>query len=222
MPARSEPTERMCIATRAVRPVGELIRFVEGPDGEVVADLRRRLPGRGVWVTAEAARVAEAEKKRLFARAFKADIRVAPGLSDRVGAQIEASLRGALSLARKAGAVVTGFAKVEAALEKGRVAALIHASDAAEDGIRKLAAAARRSGGAAAPKVIRSLSSSQLDLALGGAHVIHAALLAGPASDHVLERIGAFERYNATADEAAPMRATSPDGTQETAGPGTE
>ena len=51
---RAQELERMCVATRTVRPVDDMIRFVVGPDGEAVPDLKRKLPGRGVWVTATA------------------------------------------------------------------------------------------------------------------------------------------------------------------------
>jgi predicted RNA-binding protein YlxR (DUF448 family) len=193
LPRASEPTERTCIVTRAQKPVAGMIRFVIAPDGEVVADLRRRLPGRGVWVTATAALVAAAERKRLFARGFGEEVRVSPGLADRVAGQLREAATSALSLARKAGTAVAGFAKVEAALAAGTVVALIHAPGAAADGIAKLAAAARRAGASAA--VIDIFAREQLDLAFGRTNVIHAALLAGPASDNVLARVRALTAY---------------------------
>src|SRR5258707_12803311 len=76
------PRERLCIATREVRPVGELMRFVAGPDGSVVPDLKNRLPGRGVWITARRHLVEEAVRRRLFGRSFKADVRVSADLAD--------------------------------------------------------------------------------------------------------------------------------------------
>ena len=48
---RARERERMCAATRTVRPVSELIRFVVGPQGEAVADIKGKLPGRGIWIT---------------------------------------------------------------------------------------------------------------------------------------------------------------------------
>jgi uncharacterized protein len=70
-PVGTNRRERTCIVTRRARPVGELIRFVVAPDGTLVPDLRRKLPGRGVWVTASSAIVAEAERKRLFQKQFE-------------------------------------------------------------------------------------------------------------------------------------------------------
>jgi predicted RNA-binding protein YlxR (DUF448 family) len=133
MAGKDEATERTCIVTRQVLPVAALIRFVVSPDREVVPDLRRRLPGRGVWVTATAEKVALAERKHLFARGFGEAVTVAPGLADRVGDLLHQGAVAALSLARKAGTAVSGFAKVEAALEAGTVAALIHAAGADGD-----------------------------------------------------------------------------------------
>lgn len=202
MPRRSEPGERTCIVTRRAMPTDRLVRFVLGPDGTVVPDLRRKLPGRGVWVSATADDVAMAERKKLFTRAFDAPATVAPGLAGRVAEGLTAAAMGALSLARKAGTVVAGFAKVEAALRRDDVVGLIHAADAGADGVGKLDGVARRRFGDEFPIVSR-FSGEQLDLAFGGANVIHAALLAGPASLNVLARVqsltdflGGSERMN--------------------------
>ena len=70
-------TMRMCAVSRAVRPIDELIRFVVSPTGEVVADLKRKLPGRGLWVSASRKAVAEAVRRHHFGRGFKRDVRVA-------------------------------------------------------------------------------------------------------------------------------------------------
>jgi predicted RNA-binding protein YlxR (DUF448 family) len=183
----------MCIVTRAVRDAGDLIRFVVAPDGEVVPDLRRRLPGRGVHVTATAETVETAERKHLFAKAFGGAVRVPPGLAGRVERLLtDAAVQG-LSLARKGGTAVFGYSKVEKALADGDVAAVIHATDAAPDGIAGLAAAARRAGSNVV--TIRAFTGEQLDLAFGRTNVIHAALLAGPASEHALARIRDLRRY---------------------------
>ena len=189
-------TERMCIVTRAVEPVDTLLRFVVAPDGSVVPDLKRVLPGRGVGVGARRALVAEAERKRLFARAFKAPVTVEPDLAGRVDALLERSALQALSLARKGGALVTGFTKVETAIARETIVCLVEASDAAEDGFRKIAAALmRRFGTADALPIVREFASAQIGLALGLTNVIHAAVLAGRAGDGFVERVGALRRF---------------------------
>jgi predicted RNA-binding protein YlxR (DUF448 family) len=197
-PRRLRPgQERLCIVSREVRPVADMIRFVVGPDGQVVPDLKRRLPGRGVWVTASRAAVAEAAGRRAFARGFKADVRVPPDLAGTVEGLIERSALDALSIVHKAGRVVAGFARVENALAGEPVAALVHAADAGREGARKIAAAARRHLGEKADglAVVEAFTAAQLDLALGRPNVVHAALLAGPASDGFLARYRSLERF---------------------------
>jgi uncharacterized protein len=205
---RSGGLERFCVATRVVRPVENLIRFVVAPDGEAVPDLKRKLPGRGVWVTATQGALDSAIKGRAFARGFKRDVRVSADLVSRTEQLLEKASLDALAVANKAGLVAIGFAKAESALTHDCVIALLHAAEAAPDGVKKLDAARRRSpkGGSAA--VIELLRTSQLDLALGRPNVIHAALLAGPVSDTFLARLRRLERFR-TGDHPpnAPIRA---------------
>ena len=193
-------TERLCVATRAVRPVDELIRFVVAPDGSVVPDLKRKLPGRGAWVTGTRAAVDEAIRRNAFSRSFKGKVRAAPELTSQLETLLTSSCLDALAIAHKAGRVAIGFAKVEAALADKPVAAVIHASDASPDGVRKLAGAVRRRSeaqDAGEVPVIAAFSSAELDLALGRSNVVHAALLAGPASDGFIVRCRSLERFRA-------------------------
>jgi predicted RNA-binding protein YlxR (DUF448 family) len=196
-------TMRMCAVTRAVRPIDELIRFVVSPQGEVVPDLKRKLPGRGLWVSASRQTVAEAVRRHQFSKGFKRDVRVAPALAADTENLLIRSVIDALAMAAKAGQVVAGFGKVEDALSQGQAQALIHASDGAADGIRKLDAIARQNAGindeSNQIRVVKELTSEQLDLALGRSNVVHAALLAGPASKTFLSRSQTLVRYR-TAD----------------------
>jgi predicted RNA-binding protein YlxR (DUF448 family) len=185
---RHAATERLCVATHTVKPVGEMIRFVVGPDQAVVPDVKRKLPGRGVWVTATRPALAAAMSRGAFGRSFKRDVRVAADLADRTELLLARAALDALAIAHKARRVAAGFAKVEAAVADGPVTALIHAAEASPDGVRKLAAAARRRFGAEGVPVIDVFTGPQLDLALGRANVIHAALLAGPESEGFLVR----------------------------------
>ncbi len=189
--------ERTCAATREIKPIAELIRFVVAPDGSVVADVKRKLPGRGLWITATREALAEAMRRKVFARGFKADVRVAPDLVEATERLLERSARDALAIAAKAGQVATGFGKVESALTGGNVVAIIHARDAAPDGIRKIDAALRRQTGGSPGEiaVVDAFTSSQLDLALGRSNVIHAALLAGGASEGFLARYRRLKHF---------------------------
>jgi uncharacterized protein len=190
-------TERLCIATRTVRPVGQLIRFVAGPDG-LVPDLKRRLPGRGVWVTARRSDIEAAVKRRAFQRGLHADVRVPPDLAATLEALLERAALEALSIAHKASLVVTGFTRVEAALAERTVVALLQARDAGAEGSRKLAAALVRRGEGATPvEIVSSFTTDQLDLALGRLNVVHAALLAGRAGETFLARWRILECFRA-------------------------
>lgn len=195
---------RLCVVRRAVTPTENLIRFVVDPDGVVVADVKGKLPGRGVWVTADRASVGEAARRRVFARAFKRDVKVPPDLEALVRTALERHALDSLAMAAKAGEAVAGFAKVEAALAAGRAIALLHARDAGAEGVRKLDALARRSDeeGENVP-ILRAFTSAQLDLAFGRSNVVHAALLAGSASTGFIGRCRRLERFIDPAHAAA-------------------
>jgi uncharacterized protein len=192
---RAQELERMCVATRTVRPVADMIRFVVGPDGEAVPDLKRKLPGRGVWVTATQDALSDAVKRKALARGFKREVRLPADLVARTGQLLERSALDALAMASKAGLVATGFTRVEAALAQENVIALLQAAEAAADSVRKLDAAWRRRPERGPVVTIGLLTSAQLDLALGRPNVIHAALLAGPSSDTFLARLRRLERF---------------------------
>ena len=198
-------TMRMCAVTRQVRPIDELIRFVVSPQGEVIPDLKRKLPGRGLWVSASRRTVAEAVRRHQFSKGFKRDVRAAPTLAADTEALLTRSVIEALAIAAKAGQVVSGFGKVEDALKGRRAQALIHASDGAMDGIRKLDAIVRQNAGIndESPDfpVITALTSEQLDLALGRSNVVHAALLVSPASKTFLSRSQTLVRYRMADDD---------------------
>ena len=178
---RGEP-ERRCIATGESGPVDRLMRFVLGPGGEVVPDLAARLPGRGVWLTADRALVEKAVAKRLFARAFRAPATAPGDLADRLEELLARRLIEIIGLARKAGQAVTGFEKVRARLKEGTVGVLVEASDGAADGRAKLARLTGEVPGGAPGKepggvpVIGVLDSVELGLAFGRDFAIHAAL----------------------------------------------
>jgi uncharacterized protein len=189
--------ERTCIVTRQAMPADELIRFVVAPDGAVMPDLARRLPGRGVWVSARAILLVKAVERNLFARGFRRDVVVPASLVATVDALMEASALKALSLAKKAGQVVAGFHQVDAAVRSARAALVLHALDAAADGIRKLEQAVHAAAADTTPDVlVRQIwNSAQMDLALGGHNVIHAAAIRGGAASALIGRIDKLDRF---------------------------
>lgn len=192
---------RMCIVTRKSGPADDgLIRFVAGPDGRVVADLKRQLPGRGCWVTAERAVLETAIKRKLFARALKtAEAKPGPELLDEVDRLLVHQLIGMMNMARKAAQFITGASKVEQAVRGMAAIATFHASTAAPDGVRKIDQARKAMSfvaddGEQIP-TFRFFTGEELDTLLGSNSFIHAAALAGQAGEGVVKRANMLERY---------------------------
>ena len=194
-PDVDEAMERTCIVSRTAGEPHELIRFVAGPDGVVIADLKGRLPGRGAWVTARRDVVEQAVAKRLFARALKRDVTVAGDLADQVAAQLRRAALEALALARKAGLAAPGFDQVEAALRRGSAGAWLSAIDAAEDGVRKLRNAA--AAGGAEAELVQAFRADEQGAIFGRDEFHHIALLPGGATDMALGAIRRFLAYDA-------------------------
>lgn len=195
-------THRRDVASHQSVPRDGLIRFVVGPDGFVVPDLKETLPGRGLWLKADAESLALAIRKNLFSRAAKRAVKTPEGLDSLVPALIRKRLLDQLGLARREGNLVTGFEKVATALKlgktaphaAGRAAWLIEASDGAEDGRSKLLNLSN--GQTPSVGLCGLFSNDELSLALGLENVIHAALIEGrraAAFSREAERLGGFE-----------------------------
>ena len=202
--------ERTCAATGWKGPPEAMLRFALSADGVVTPDIRRRLPGRGVWIRLDATTVRQAAARQVFARAFRAKAEAAPGLADDVDRLLEADALQFLSLVNKAGQIVAGAFKVEAAIASGKVVGLIHASDGSVDGALKLDRQLRSlEGEAAAAPRINIFASRQLDLALGRTNVIHAALIAGEASIAFLAKAELLTQFRTgVATPSAPAAAS--------------
>ena len=193
-------SERRCIVTRLSQPPAGLMRFVRAPDGSVVPDLKGNLPGRGAWVTPRRELVAQAVKKGLFGKALKAEVTVSKTLEAEVEDLLRLRARESLSLANKAGLVTFGFTRVEAALRAGQAIGLIEAEDGADSGRGKLMSLLVQAGNGSEMSVecFFSLDSTDLGLALGRSHVIHAALLEGPAARASLARLKLLDHYRSS------------------------
>jgi len=177
---RNDGPERKCLATGEIQPKYGLVRFVVGPDGQVVADVMGKLPGRGVYVTAEREPIEVAVKKKLFSRGFKAQVTVPDGLADEVERQILRRLVELLGLARKSGAAVGGYEKVKGWLSKEEAQVLLQAKDGSGRGKSKLSTPHFGS-------YIGCLTANELGMAFGRQTVIHAALASGGLSKRVVE-----------------------------------
>ena len=188
---------RQCAVSRAHKPPEELVRFVAGPDGAIAPDLARRLPGRGVWVDATREAIAAAVRQKAFAKGLKRQVSVPADLPALIETLMARRLAEALSIANKAGLVVAGFAKVEELITRERAAVLLHAIDAATDGVakldRKFKAVAGTEGSPAT--IIRELTGAEMSLAMGRPNVIHAAAAEGGATHRLIEEARRLRRY---------------------------
>ena len=188
---------RTCAVTRQQHPVGDLIRFVASPDDVLVPDVACRLPGRGVWVSLDRKAVETAIKTRAFSRGLKRPATAAPELADLVDKLLAQRAVNALSIANKAGCVLTGFSKIDTSIAHNGIIGLVHGCDASDDGVEKLDRRYRamsRDLGVPA-HIVRSFTTEQMSLALGRANVVHAALTMGGAAQHFLfeaERLGKY------------------------------
>ena len=192
-PRAARGVERKCIATGQILPVDKLIRFVAGPDGAVVPDLARKLPGRGLWVEASRASVELAARKNAFSRAAKAQLKASAGLADLVENLLAGRVLQSLGLARRAGELTWGYDRVSAAISAGRAAWMIEAADGAADGRRKLLQIAARQD--VPPRLIGAFPEAEIGLALGLENVIHLAFLAGRGAERWtrdVERLSGF------------------------------
>lgn len=172
--------ERKCIVTGDRQSKTGMIRFVVGPDDQIVADILEKLPGRGIWVTSDADALEKAANKGLFARAAKRKVSVPADLVAETDRQLARRVSELIALARKSGRAVAGFEKVKSWLADGHARVLLQASDGSERGKGKLWTP---EGG----RWFGCLTANELGLAFGRESVIHGALAAGGLSDRVVE-----------------------------------
>ena len=192
--SRPEEPERKCIATGEVQPKGGMIRFVVGPDNGIVPDLAEKLPGRGIWVSANRDALELAIQKRQFARGAKQSVKVPDDLIDQVERLLTRRVIDSISLARKAGSAIAGFEKVKGWLATEEARVLLQASDGSERGKTKLRPPA------GPESHITCLSARELGLAFGRDHVIHGALAAGGLTQRVVEDATKLQAMRQTTD----------------------
>lgn len=180
-------TTRTCIVTRETKPKEDLIRFVVSPDGVLVPDLGEKLPGRGIYTLCSKLAVQEALMKKSFTRAAQEPVTIPDGLAEQIEKQMERRALDALSLARKAGQVISGFEKVDEAIKRGEVVALLHAADASDDQVRKL-----RDPQA---ELFRQFTRETLSAVLGRDNAVHVAVTHGPASKLFIQSARRFALF---------------------------
>lgn len=177
---KKDAPERRCIVSGESQPKTGLVRFVVGPDNQIVPDVLEKLPGRGIWVSANRDALEKAIAKKLFSRGAKAQVNLPEGLIDEVERQLVRRVIDLLALSRKSGSAVAGFEKVKSWLADGRAKILLQASDGSARGKGKLWTP---EGG----RFFGSLTASELGLAFGRESVIHGALGAGGLTQRVVD-----------------------------------
>lgn len=187
----TDEPERKCIATGDVQPKAGLIRFVVAPDNRIVPDVMGKLPGRGIWVSADRAALTTAVKRKLFARGAKQAVEVPDDLVPLVERLVAARLVELISLARKSGRAVAGYEKVKDWLSKEEARVLIQASDGSERGKSKLSTPYKG-------VFIGVMTASELGLAFGRDHVIHGALGSGGLTERVVEEAARLKGLRAS------------------------
>lgn len=208
LPVETGP-QRTCIVTRTLHDKAAMIRFVADPEGRIVPDFKGDLPGRGYWVTADAAILAEGLKRHVFAKVSKGKARAEADLVEKVRAQLERQILNQLGLAKKSGHLVAGFEKVETALRSGRVALLIEASDGAVDGrakLARLAASGVRAGSGV--EIWAPLPAEALAPAVGRETAVHLAVKPGGMAERLSVTLRRHAGFQAKAGSAGATSAT--------------
>jgi uncharacterized protein len=178
---------RRCIVTRMQGERARMVRFVLGPDRQIVPDLAARLPGRGIWLSPRADVIETARAKGAFARAARGPVTVPADLPEILRAGLSRRVGEFLGLARRAGQSVAGFAKAREWVTQGRAAGVIQAADgSAEERARLLS-------GARGIWVGWPLQAAALGAVFGRDHVVHVAVAPGRLAEalHIeIERLG--------------------------------
>jgi len=185
---------RKCIVTGEEQAKANLIRFVVGPGDDIVPDLEERLPGRGLWLSADRDVLNTASTKRVFAKAARQKVNVPDNLAERVEALLALRTMDLIGLARRAGDVICGFEKVRAFLKEGQNGILLAARDGARGGRDKLLASG-------SDKVeLDGLNSGELGQALGREQVVHAVVASGPLAKRIRREMGRLNGVRAAVD----------------------
>ncbi len=192
-------SERQCAVTRLRLPPSALLRFASCPDGNVVPDLKAKLPGRGVWITCSREIIGKAVSTNVFDRGFRQNVKTTDDMPEQVEVLLERDALQRLSLANKAGDVILGFDKIEKALRRNSDMSLVHASGASADGCRKLDRFLKKGQNRleSTGRVISNFNADQLSLALGRPNVVHAALRNGASSQKFLFAIERLQQFRA-------------------------
>jgi uncharacterized protein len=193
---------RRCLVSGLSGERSRLVRFVIAPGGEVVPDVDERLPGRGLWVTAEGAALEIARRRKLFAKAIRASVRVSDDLAQQVERLLVRRCQELLGLALRAGQAAFGYQKVREWLIARKGALLLEASDGAPGDCAKLRALAGEL------PVVGVLTAEELGAAVGRARFVHGVLLSGKLSDAFAREAYRLAGFRTAPDRLRPSEPT--------------
>lgn len=182
-------TERKCIVTGLIKPQSELLRFVKTADNQLIPDFNKNFAGKGIYVSVSRQALQKALEKKLFTKAVHDYLKIPDNLMETVEHLLRKKSMDSLNLARKAGALVTGFEKVKECILKNKVAFLIEAADAGVDGSGKMAVLAKNL------EVLKLYNTAELDEALNKVNTVHVAILKGSMSDMVYNNLKRYQAF---------------------------
>lgn len=200
---RTEVVERRCIATKQTLPTSNLIRFVLDPNDVVTPDISERLPGRGMWVSANREDIDKAIDQNLFSKSAKQQATIPDGLVDLIEALIIKRAIDLLSMARKSGQAICGFEKTKSAMMSERWYILLQAEDGSTPQKQKIRPSAVDNS------YISCFTAQELGLAFGREHVIHAAVSKGGLSARILLEANRLAGFRIKRD-AGPSKIADP------------
>ena len=224
--------ERRCVITGEVSPAEHLVRLALGPDGQIAPDVHAKAPGRGAWIgvdraALDAARVKGKLKGGLARALHEGQFTIPDDLGARIEAQLQRATLDRLGLESRSGTLISGSDKIEQAARRGQVRLLLHASDAGEDGRKKLAQAWRvgeDDEGSGREGHVLPVDRHALSMALGRENAVHLALTDARAATRVLAHLSRWQFFTGWSRDAAnrdsdPLGPSSDDGTENGAGP---
>ena len=179
---------KRCILRNIELPRDEMVRFVVGPDKEIIADIKANLPGRGFWLSARRDVINTARAKNVFARVARDKVKVSDDLVEEVEKLLIRRCQNIIGMARRSGQAISGFTKVEAWLKSGRpTGVLFAAADGTETGKKKLGNWVKE-----APTV-ETLSAYELGVAFSKDRLVHAILAPGRLASDLLATVKRLE-----------------------------
>jgi hypothetical protein len=201
--ADKDGPERKCVLTGTKVDRADLIRLVLSPDNAVLPDVRAKAPGRGAWIAVDKAALRAAmvggKLRGALGRAFRQrELNIAADLPEQIEAQLERAALDRLGLEARAGTLVTGGERIDAAARSGKVLLLLHANDAGEDGNRKLDQALRVGNdaeGSGLKGLVIAAPRTILSSALGRENVVHIAVTDPGAAKRVGDMLSRWHRY---------------------------